>query len=199
MGLAPLSGSWVAQNTSTNAEDYSGALKWGTGINPIHSVKWEGAPLRSTGRDPGPDGPSDKPSEVPGGLVNHETWGYTPEDIASLAGDFQPGTPAWGTETTELRAANYPGLPGWGYENTGDERLDFALSPELADPLWRGIEIKSFPTETVTEGWRNKETGQVLAARTSDPAQYERQTSMQQVNPIAGRNNDAAVARGTDD
>jgi hypothetical protein len=57
----------------------------------------------------------------------------------------------------------------------------------------------SFPTETVTEGWRHKETGDVLTAETSNPDQYERQTSMQQVNPRPGRNNAAAVLRGTDD
>jgi hypothetical protein len=51
----------------------------------------------------------------------------------------------------------------------------------------------------VSEGWRNKTTGQVNDAEVSDPSQYERQTSMQQVNPPAGRNNDHAVARRTDD
>jgi hypothetical protein len=62
----------------------------------------------------------------------------------------------------------------------------------------RNIPI-SYPTETVTEGWDNKTSGDVADAETSDPSQYERQTSMQQVNPAAGRNNDKAVARGTDD
>jgi hypothetical protein len=57
----------------------------------------------------------------------------------------------------------------------------------------------SFPTETVTEGWEHKNAGEVLTAETSSPGQYERQTSMQQVNPPAGRNNAAAVLRGTDD
>jgi hypothetical protein len=199
MGLAPLTGSWVARNTSSDAEDYSGALKWGTGINPVHQIKWEGPPLRTTGREPGPDDQERNAPEVPGGLVSHEMWGYTSEDIASLSGNFQPGTPGWGTDTTELRAENYPGTPPWGYENTGDERLEFGLNPELAMPLWNGTRLVSFPTETVTEGWDNKLTGQVLAARTSDPAQYERQTSMQQVNPPEGRNNASAVARGTDD
>jgi hypothetical protein len=58
---------------------------------------------------------------------------------------------------------------------------------------------RSYPTETVTEGWDNKLTGPVEDAGTSAQSQYERQTSMQQVNPAEGRNNKLAVARGTDD
>jgi hypothetical protein len=199
MGLAPLTGSWVAKNTSADASDYSGALKWGTGINPVHSIPGSGPPARSTGRLPGPDTPSDKPSQVPAGLVGTDTYGYTMDDIASLSGNFTPFTPPYGTDTTALRADNWSGMPPWGTDPTDAERVEFGLEPELAEPLWKGIAIKSFPTETVTEGWENKIAGKVLAARTSDPGQYERQTSMQQVNPPEGRNNDAAVARGTDD
>ncbi len=199
MGKQPLTGNWVAQNTSSNAQDYSGALKWGTGINPVHLVKWEGEPLRTTGRDPGPDDPSDKPSDVPAVLVGPDIYGYTMEDIASLSGNFTPFTPAVGDEIESRRAENYSDLPDWGVIPEDNARQDFGLEQELARPLWDGIALVSFPTETVTEGWDNKLTGKIAAARTSDPIQYEMQTSMQQVDPPAGRNNGAALARGTDD
>jgi hypothetical protein len=197
MGKQPISGAWVAKNTSANAQDYSGALKWGTGINPVHSIRWEGAPLRTTGRNPGPDDPTPGPSEVPGNLVSSDMYGYSMEDIASLAGNYVPMTPGWGTETESLHAQNYSGMPDWGVEPFDPEATEFRSSPEAA-PIFDG-RLYSYPTETVSEGWENKTAGDVLAARTSDPAQYERQTSMQQVNPAAGRNNGAATARGTDD
>lgn len=201
MGRVPLTGGWKARNTGDSA-DYSGALKWGTGINPVHQVKWEGSPLRSTGRMPGPDNPSDRPSTIPGAPFSEggaDVYGYTMDDIASLSGQFVPFTPPYGTEIEVLRGHNYAGMPDWGVDPSDPDRTGFGLRPELAAPLWRGIMIKAFPTESATEGWDNKLTGEVLDAKVSDPAQYERQTSMQQVNPAAGRNNDAAVARGTDD
>lgn len=201
MGRTPITGGWKARNTG-EASDYTGALKWGTGVNPVHAIKWEGNPLRSSGRLPGPDNPSDRPSTVPGAPFSEggpDVYGYTMEDIASLSGQFVPFSPAYGTDTTTLRAENWTEIPDWGIDPSDPGRVAFGQHPELATPLWRGIMLKSFPTETVTEGWDNKLTGNVLAARTSDPAQYEMQTSMQQVNPAAGRNNGAAVVRGTDD
>lgn len=197
MGLPPLTGAWKMANRGAN--DMAGARKWGTGNNPVHSVYGEGPPLRSTGRFPGPDDPTPEISDIPPELTPSFEYGYTMDDINSLSGSFVPFTPGWGTETTSLRAENWSDIPDWGTGPTDEARVEFGLTPELAEPMWRGIAVKSFPTETVTEGWENKTSGKVLAARTSDPSQYERQTSMQQVNPVAGRNNDAAVLRGTDD
>jgi hypothetical protein len=55
----------------------------------------------------------------------------------------------------------------------------------------------SLPSETVSEGWLNKaKDGKLADARTSDPSQYEIQTSMTQ--RYQTRVNNAAVARGTD-
>lgn len=201
MGLAPITGSWKARNTG-EAADYTGALKWGTGINPVHNVQGEGSPLRSSGRMPGPDNPSDRPATVPGPPFTESgphVYGYTMDDIASLEGMFRPFPPPLGTETEILRGRNYSGMPNWGVIPEDEWRTEFASQPEIARPLWSGIHVKSFPTETVTEGWDNKLTGEILDAGVSDPVQYERQTSMQQVNPPPGRNNGAAVARGTDD
>jgi hypothetical protein len=197
MGLPPITGSWVTDN-SGDASDFSGALKWGTGINPIHEVYGEGPPRRSLGRQPGPDDPTPQLSTVPASFENPDIYGYTMEDIQTLQ-DFSQFSPAYGTDITELRAKNYSGMPDWSVIPTDPERTEFQQRPELSDALWSGIGLESFPTETVSEGWLNKTAGKVLAARTSDPSQYEMQTSMQQVNPAPGRNNGAAVARGTDD
>lgn len=188
MGL-PVTGSWYTRYA--NEQAYVGASRWGTGSNPIKEVYGEGPPLRSTGRIPGPDTPTPELSDVPSQVETAFEYGYTIDDIATLTPDGLP--PGWGTETDEIR--NSVGMyPEWR-ENANIFRDTNHASPEL----WSGIALQSFPTESVTEGWRNKETGAIADARTSDPSQYERQTSMQQVNPPEGRNNQAAVTRATDD
>jgi hypothetical protein len=188
MGL-PVSGSWYTRYA--NEQAYVGAQRWGTGNNPIHEVYGEGPPLRSTGRYPGPDDPTPELSDVPETIETAFEYGYTMDDIDPLTPVGMP--PGWGTETDEWRntAGEYP-----AWNENGEAFRD----SNHDDPrLWSGIMLDSFPTESVTEGWRNKETGAVADARTSDPSQYEMQTSMQQVNPAPGRNNDAAVTRQTDD
>jgi hypothetical protein len=191
MGL-PVTGSWSASN-----QPYTGAQRWGTGVNPVHEVYGEGPPLRVTGRLPGPDDPSEGPSSVPSEIITPFEYGYTMDDIAALTPIGMP--PGWDGETEEWRstAGNHPAWAEEGepFRAMSESGLDI---PNPTPEIWSGIALQSFPTETVSEGWLNKESGTVSVARTSDPGQYEMQTSMQQVNPPAGRNNDAAVARGTD-
>jgi len=187
MGL-PVSGSWYTRYA--NSQQYVGAERWGTGNNPIHEVHGEGPPLRTTGRLPGPDSPTADLSTVPYIVETAYQYGYTMDDIDPLTPVGLP--PEWGSETTRIRAQAE--FPDWEEDATGFRETNQA-SPEL----WSGFTLQSFPTESVTEGWRNKEAGKVNDAEVSDPSQYERQTSIQQVNPPAGRNNDSAVTRGTDD
>jgi hypothetical protein len=188
MGL-PVTGSWYTRYA--NEQAYVGAQRWGTGNNPIHEVYGEGPPLRTTGRIPGPDDPTSAPSEVPSAIEQNAEYGYTMDDIDPLTPVGMP--PGWDIETDEWRN-NAGAYPAWNQDGEGFREQNHA------DPrLWSGIALQSFPTESVTEGWRNKETGAVADARTSDPSQYERQTSMQQVNPPEGRNNASAVTRATDD
>lgn len=189
---APLSGAWSQLNA--NANEYVGALKWGTGYNPVHEIYGEGPPLRTTGRTPGPEEAEFDPGPFPGELLNPEEFGYTTEDIQTLD--------------------NFPGMPPGVGENRGALRSDMDEHPSWGPAIPSGGTVfrtiseganvfrhtpRSYPTETVTEGWDNKLTGPVEDAGTSSPSQYERQTSMQQVNPPEGRNNAAAVARKTDD
>lgn len=188
MGL-PVSGTWYTRYA--NAPQYTGADRWGTGNNPIHEVHGEGPPLRSTGRLPGPDAPTPEISAVPSLLETSYQYGYTMDDIDPLTPIGLP--PAWGTDTDHIR--NQAGL----YPEWNEDATEFRETNQADPRLWSGFQLQSFPTESVSEGWLNKTTGEIKDARTSDPSQYERQTSMQQVNPPEGRNNDAAVLRATDD
>jgi hypothetical protein len=189
----PIAGSWSASNAGANT--YTGATRWGTGYNPVHEQSWEGPPLRTAGRLDGPNQPTPQLGTVPESYEDPDLYGYTMEDIT--APSYAETTPPYGTDVTVLRehAGN---LPDWGVIPTDPERTQFQQDPELSSPFWNGTALQSFPTETVSEGWLNKTSGAVENAHTSDPSQYERQTSMQQVNPAPGRNNDLAVQRGTD-
>lgn len=189
---APLSGAWSQLNA--NANQYAGALKWGTGVNPVHGFYGEGPPLRVTGREPGPEESSFETEGVPISLLSPEEYGYTMEDVQTIQA-FPGQPPAVGTPRDVTRT-NMDSFPSWG------------PAIPTGGTVFRGIaegarvfrnRVISYPTETVTEGWDNKTSGEVADAETSDPGQYERQTSMQQVDPVAGRNNDLAVERGTDD
>jgi hypothetical protein len=189
---APLSGAWSQLNA--NANQYVGALKWGTGTNPIHSQYGEGPPLRVTGREPGPEEAGFDSEGLPEALEAPEQYGYTIEDIQTIQ-TFPGRPPAVGTDRGGPRS-DMDHYPSWGpmLPSSGTVFRTIAEGAQVN----RHTPI-SYPTETVTEGWDNKLTGEVEDAGTSDPVQYERQTSMQQVNPAAGRNNDLAVQRGTDD
>ena len=188
MGL-PVSGSWYTRYA--NEQAYVGAQRWGTGNNPIHEVYGEGPPLRTTGREPGPDNPTPELSDIPSTMQTAFEYGYTMDDIDPLTPIGMP--PGWGDEPEQWRNT-VDEYPPWNQDG-GEFRNQNQASPRL----WSGIALDSFPTESVTEGWRNKETGAIADARTSDPSQYEMQTSMRQVNPPEGRNNGAATVRGTDD
>lgn len=194
---APVSGLWSQLNA--NASDYSGALKWGTGISGIYADYGEGPPLGMTGRA---DTETDTPfRDVPPALLPEEDYGYSMEDI--LPGDFAEfmttDVPPWNVlpETRRGDAGLYP-PPSLVPRPNGPSGawLRTVHQPGMLEDVGSP---HSYPTETVTEGWDNKLSGEVLTAGTSSPDQYERQTSMQQVNPAPGRNNQAAVERGTDD
>jgi hypothetical protein len=122
------------------------------------------------------------------------------EDIPQTTDmDFMDTVPDWTErpEVTRRESGHYP-PPSWTARPNGPSGA-YLRSINLPTLLADAQEPASYPTETVTEGWDNKLSGDVLDAEVSADTQYTRQTSMQQVNPPAGRNNGAAVARGTDD
>lgn len=191
----PISGTWVDRNA--NANSFIGALKWGNGSDPVHMRHTEGPPLRTTGRLDGPTSQTDTLSDIPESFEPEADWGYTPDDLPLILYSGMP--PGWDTAAEDFRGHIDTGLPPWSVVPYDDYATQFRRTPEQDPNIWSGTLLDSFPTETVSEGWLNKVTGGVNDAEVSDPVQYERQTSMQQVNPALGRNNQAAVTRATDD
>lgn len=192
----PFTGSWVASNGAP--ADYAGALKWGTGVGAPYDQFGEGPPLGVTGRNP------DTTPELrfPEQLLDPDMYGYTTEDIPYTSDDefMETEVPANNLtpEVTRGAVPQYFPPPRLMARPNGPSGSWYrSISP----PGYIDFNQRqnSYPTETVTEGWDNKLSGEVLTAETSSPDQYERQTSMQQVNPRPGRNNSAAVLRGTDD
>jgi hypothetical protein len=191
---APISGQWSA--IYANARDYTGELRWGTGVSPIYAEGGIGPPLGITGRNPDPT----QYADVPSALLDPYEYGYTMEDIPQGSeDDFMTGVPPW-TDRPEVTRGDPGEFPPPSLQaRPNGPSGNFFRTIHQKGMLRAAHMPASFPTETVTEGWDNKLSGTVLDAETSDPAQYERQTSMQQVNPAAGRNNALAVARGTDE
>lgn len=224
MGEA-ITGQWSRFYTAP----FSGAEKWGTGINPVHAQYGEGVdPVRVYGR-PGATGNTQAGGygveRFPGRTAPYaaspdfiETgapWGYQPEDIAGLdvfqlsdpdanrhgmSIHHNEDHPNWMDDETENTRGVVPpqyrpplGTPGrdtTGYYRDGQWDEDFEVSNEI-------------PTETVNEGWINKLASGFDIGKSaddvvvSDPAQYERQTSMQQ--RFKTQNNERAVLRMTDE
>jgi len=165
--------------------EYTGARKWGTGINPIHGISTDFA--EPTGRKDvqtaqGPNAPGRE--TLPPGLVNpidlEPEYGYTDEDFSSQIWGYGPQTgtsdrPARDVPTQEFRAdtptmypgmGNEPGPPG-GFAIRSEEHGDVALNmAKLGDK-----------EETVGEGWENKVVGSYLDAQDADPSQVMMQTS----------------------
>lgn len=200
MAAPPITGQWSRDNVA-DPRDYAGAQIWGTGVSQVYAEYGEGPPLGITGRND-----EQIPySPVPNYILAEPglEYGYTMEDIPMGAPDdfMVDSVPSWNElpETREDRsgAGRFP-PPSMVARPNGPSGNYFRTFKQPG-MLEAATQPSSYPTETVSEGWDNKLSGEVLAAGTSAPVQYERQTSMQQVDPPAGRNNAAAVERGTDD
>jgi hypothetical protein len=206
----PVTGNWGRVYTVP----YSGAQKWGTGINPIHQF-YGSEPLRVYGRQ-GEMPEITQPHEAsPDFIETSAPWGYQPEDIAGLDvfqidspeenrhGLFfiQDGWPDWSQTTPQTRAtvdprSVYPvGSPGILAGRVRELRYG---------PRDEDSEVSNeVPTETVSEGWLNKpasgmgegQSGDAVIV--SDPSQYEVQTSMTQRHKEMV--NDRAVWRDADE
>lgn len=193
----PTKGSWAR----TYGQTYSGgtARIWGTGINPVHY--YYGSPPDRMGEiRPRQDEIQTPAHAVPEDLLAVELWGYTVEDSAYTGVEYDNRQP-WdvASEDRKARFATPEGFPPYnaagGYNNRWRMLRQGAFR-------WYQDNFVNKPSETVSEGWLNKPAsgmhqGQPADAKPSAPAQYERQTSMQQ--RYQTRNNDLAVERGTDD
>jgi hypothetical protein len=170
---------------------YEGAEKWGTGINPIHeeygsdALRLEPLPERR-GETAQPRG------SVPEQLIATNLWGYTPEDSTYATGVDYDGRPSWNEQPAEYRGDSDDHPP---YNASGGVRENFRAMHDGAHRFRQKL-ADALPSETVTEGWRNKPKGSPADSEPSDPSQYEMQTSMTQ--RYKTRDNSHAVARMTD-
>ena len=206
---------WRAANALP--EDYVGATRWGTGVNPIHAIP-EGIPRGPIKLPLGSEGPSGVAPEI---LLGPLMWGYQAEDAQFYAGEdyryLDADHPNWGDGTTGrpdrdgdiMIIGAYPqpeGWPAWGPANDDGSSDDFPLtgppggasvraySDELEIERGRAIAV---PTQGSTGGQLNKTHGLVNEAHTSDPAQYEINTSLRQLR--SHLDNGRAMMRGTDE
>ena len=214
-----IAGTWKAG--AVTPSEYAGALRQGTGINPIHSVRDPGSRetgikenLLPLGTDPAAGG------IVPEELLGPEMWGYSSEEAAAYPGEdyryLEADHPNWdqgsvgrpdrdGGIMTEGVYPQPEGWPSWGPHGTGGDP-DFPLQSWPGGEDLRaysdGTDIEkhhaiAIPTPGWRGGWINKAHGLIEEAETSDPAQYEINTSMNQLH--RSLDNNRAVGRGTDD
>jgi hypothetical protein len=169
---------------------YSGAQVWGTGYNPVHE-QYGGPPDRLEPIQL-PHGETSPPRDaVATALVNPELWGYTLDDERNTT-VYYDARPQWNEQPEAFRGDSL-NHPAWEDPRSANEA--FRSQHEGAHRYDQKY-ADSLPSETVSEGWKNKQKGQPANAKPSDPAQYEIQTSMRQREQI--RVNDQAVARETD-
>lgn len=171
--------------------NYTGARKWGTGINPIHSVK--GGP-QYKGRNIAP-GTYNADLLDNAGLVAYD-FGFMPEDQAyeypAVDMSYLKDHPNWGAPDPHGTTGSFP-------PRTGQNNLPSGIAyraRKMARPWNEGMP-NTAPNGTVGEGWLNKEHGEILDSRISDSSQYTVWTSERQRDLSKG--NDVAVVRGTDD
>jgi hypothetical protein len=202
-----VSGTWKSKAVNLSIlEPYATAEVWGTGISPIHaSYGQSGPPLRVMGRpgeegSAGYEGQSAAGAEIPAELIPTELWGYRTTDSTLNSYIEYDDRPNWGEQPPEFRgdADGQPPAMGNDPADTASTGINNAFRQRKGGAYrLRKKLVDAFPSETVTEGWRNKPKGYPANSQPSDDSQLTMQTSMQQ--RYRSRNNQHAVDRGTDD
>jgi hypothetical protein len=211
-----IAGTWRAG--AVTPSEYAGATRWGTGINPIHSV-YDNAGRPTAIKEPLAGDP--QTDFVPENILGPSQWGYSDEDAAFYAGEdyryLVDDHPNWGQDSAGRGdrdsidgSAQYSeqDWPSWGphEEDQAEVIAGYPLSGPPGGAAIRarsdGSEVENnrainVPTPGWRGGWVNKAHGRVQASEGSDPSQYEITTSLVQLHQT--RVNAAAVARGTDD
>ena len=191
----PYTGAWRASVISEAA--YSGALKWGTGVNPVHSIPGMGPPLQIESKL------NFDPVTTPGGqetdvLAEDYSWDptYNPDPTlpeynvtdATIFGDTsQTGAadrPSWGQDSPDVPSrektqnATSDQYPSWG----GSRKTGPA--GRVIRAIRRGNDLltsaRVLPGEDVAQGWTNKTHGIIADSRPADDTQVFMQTSMTQ-------------------
>jgi hypothetical protein len=191
----PMKGALRAQLS----EPYVGAEVWGTGIHPVHSVYGEGPPLRTSGRNGNvptiaPQNASDDAGQA------HAFYEFSGSDMLYLEQPAVTGEvyiddrPPWNEPPPDYNT-DMQGHPSWNVQQWVNEK--FRARSSGAHRLNQKL-VQNPPLENVTEGWTNKNhSGAVADSKPSDDKQIFMQTSMMQ--RYRARNNQHAVARGTDE
>lgn len=164
----PYTGSWRAAVTSE--AQYTGALKQGTGINPIHAIRDIGPAYTETKLNyPEPNlGPGDDPVT----MIDREAYWPVPEDSPAGLWGYNAETgledrPRYGVPSE--RAHLPEDYPPWGGSRKTRPAGTFIRS--VVHGAIITITSKVQPSETVTEGWRNKAHGIVADSMPSDDKQ----------------------------
>jgi hypothetical protein len=183
----PYTGTW--RRSATSDARYTGALKWGTGINPVHSEAGVGpalidpklnydTPDLGAGDDaarmiddqfwpPPPDEEGDN---------NSQFWGYGQEgDLRDHPNYQEVGDANTAGSRAEL---NQPNWPPWGGSRKTAPGGTFIRS--LLHGALTVNKSRQVPSETVSEGWENKAHGIAANSLPSDDSQLIMQTSMTQ-------------------
>jgi hypothetical protein len=211
-----ISGSWAAR--SANASSYTGALRWGTGYNPIHELRDNPGRVTGVKGNLSPIGdPSDAPPEQligPDDFVCDD-WGgdepYPGEDFR-----YQDERPRWNATTPDFREATDDPAQGewaaWGVYNDANP-VDGFPQPGPTGGMAVALDIShgedqerqaaiAVPTRGVSGGWLNKARGQVAeneAQPVGDPAEQWAVNAGQVQGPgLKSSDNVRALGRGTD-
>ena len=210
-----ISGSWAAR--AANAQSYTGALRWGTGVNPVHGLRDN--PGRVTGPKTTLYPLGDASDAVADTILLDDDfveadWDgggvYPGEDFR-----YQDDEPRWDQVTPQFRDATLgnPAMGEWtewgpAYPESGDFPLggptmgmDAALDVSHGEDQERQHAI-AVPTRGVPGGWLNKARGEVArpeAQQVGDPAaQWAVNTGQVQGQGLKTLDNERALQRGTD-
>lgn len=210
-----ISGAWA----SRARQDYTGATKWGTGINPIHGVRDNGR-----GRVVGAKEtllPLGEPSDaVAPDLIDSVDWlcegPYVDEQYAGETYRYQDERPRFDQTTPSFRGdTNSPAMgetTPWGVYFDANPDGDFPRpGPTGGTQVWLDVShgerrerqhAIAVPTQPVTGGWLSKVRGAQAQAESQDPTQpgfvFTINNSTVQGPGLKSSTNDRAVARGTD-
>jgi hypothetical protein len=168
-----ISGTWSAKQNVP----YLGAMKQGTGWNPVHAVR------DGEGRNIAPDAVF---VPVPDQFVNtddhNDQYGYMAEDHSSALWGY--GTETGTADRPRLDDVYDRASTGRGYPPAGRYRSGVPGGTAIR-ALDHGAEATMTAKQTqpdAQQGWVDKYVGVIDDAEISDPAQYEMQTSMTQMS-----------------
>jgi len=212
-----ISGTWAERYA--NAQSYTGATRWGTGVNPVHALRDN--PGRVTGVKENLYPLGDASDAVADTIVGADDYVSADWDGEEPYPDevfrYQDSEPRWGTNTETFRGESNSDVmgeqPPWG--PLYPESDDFPLGgPTGGSQEWLDVphgeaeehqHAIAIPTQPVAGGWRNKARSALALAKDNttqavgDPsAQWAVNTGQVQGQGVKYLDNSRAVARGTD-